>query len=451
MPDRALDPRSLTVTGLLLTAVVFVASAAAPQLLSAEDRHVRSSEDDALPDWFPANTRSLEVIEGAVLLHEPHSKSKLRGSLLRETRVPASGQTVAADEASDCGYYLEIRSNAWICGRKLRPSDLPPKGNPQPRLSVHGLVPFRYGKVRKGGAPAWNRSSDVNQTSPTAHYREGFMLATQGRPGNDVLRTRDGNFVRETDLEVFEPSRFQGVELDGTYGITELAWVKELRASVRPSPIEPVADRLMHLSRHLIRDAYWPGWVEVEGKEGVVALGSLARPTVVPPPEEVEPDEKWIDVDLDSQTLIAYEGPTPVYATTISSGRRRPDRETPVGTFRVWAKFSTTKMDNIGNKNTASDYSADAVPWVQFFNGSIALHAAYWHNSWGNRMSHGCINLAPKDARWIFEWTGPYLPDGWLSVRPGSTDPGTLIRVRESDREPEPAERRTARQPLRSP
>jgi lipoprotein-anchoring transpeptidase ErfK/SrfK len=89
----------------------------------------------------------------------------------------------------------------------------------------------------------------------------------------------------------------------------------------------------------------------------------------------------------------------------------------------------TTTMDG----NTASDgnYSIQDVPWTMFFHKSFALHGAFWHDSFGRVRSHGCVNLGPSDARWLFEWTTPVLPEGWHGVHAHDGSPGTTIVVRD--------------------
>jgi lipoprotein-anchoring transpeptidase ErfK/SrfK len=44
------------------------------------------------------------------------------------------------------------------------------------------------------------------------------------------------------------------------------------------------------------------------------------------------------------------------------------------------------------------------VPWALYFNQAVSFHAAYWHNDFGYHHSHGCVNLSPLDARWLWEW-----------------------------------------------
>ena len=148
-------------------------------------------------------------------------------------------------------------------------------------------------------------------------------------------------------------------------------------------------------------------------------------------PSDVAGAERWVDVDIGSQALVAFEGQTPVYATIVSTGRRSSDPEkdhtTVLGTFRIREKHVSTTMDDDG----ASDgtYRIEDVPWVMYFEKSFALHGAFWHSSFGRERSHGCVNLTPHDARHLFGWAGPSLPEGWHGVRATKENPGTRVVV----------------------
>ena len=158
---------------------------------------------------------------------------------------------------------------------------------------------------------------------------------------------------------------------------------------------------------------------------------NLAHPAF---PADLKEGEKWIDVDLTRQALVAFEGTRPVFATLISSGRRNPqDKErdfpTPTGSYRIHEKHVTTTMD--GDVASDGPYSIEDVPWVMYFQGSYALHAAFWHDAFGNKRSHGCVNMAPEDARRLFAWTDPPLPAGWHGVFARDDASGTRIVVHE--------------------
>jgi len=72
-------------------------------------------------------------------------------------------------------------------------------------------------------------------------------------------------------------------------------------------------------------------------------------------------------------------------------------------------------------------YFLEDVPWTMYFNRDFALHAAYWHDGFGFQHSHGCVNLSPQDARWLFEWTAPTDQTGWTRATPDK--PGTWVWV----------------------
>ncbi|MEZ4633532.1 MAG: L,D-transpeptidase family protein [Caldilineaceae bacterium] len=131
-------------------------------------------------------------------------------------------------------------------------------------------------------------------------------------------------------------------------------------------------------------------------------------------------EDRWIDVDLSEQTVIAFEGARPVRQFIISSGL--PGTPTVTGTFRIRAKVRTQTMSGEG-------YSLPNVEWVQYFYQDYALHGSYWHNNFGNPMSHGCINMTNEDAKWLFDWTGPeWDGERWMHIPSGE---GTVVVVHE--------------------
>ena len=126
---------------------------------------------------------------------------------------------------------------------------------------------------------------------------------------------------------------------------------------------------------------------------GSAAEASILRPT------NVGPNERWIDVNLTTQTLTAYEGDTPVRSTLISTGL--PRTPTVTGQFRIYLRY--TKQDMDGYRLGYNYYLRD-VPYVQYFYGNFGLHGTFWHNNFGQPMSHGCVNLPTPEAEWLFNW-----------------------------------------------
>lgn len=128
--------------------------------------------------------------------------------------------------------------------------------------------------------------------------------------------------------------------------------------------------------------------------------------------------ERWIDINLTKQVLVAYDGVRPVFATLISSGEAGlEDHEhstaTKRGIFRIHTKHLTSTMSS---DEAGEAFELRDVPYVQYFDEGYALHGAYWHDRFGTPKSHGCINLSPHDARRLFFFTEPALPEEWHGV-----------------------------------
>ena len=122
-------------------------------------------------------------------------------------------------------------------------------------------------------------------------------------------------------------------------------------------------------------------------------IPSCAAPKPAPTPAPAGP--KWIDVNLSTQTLIAYQGSTPVLQTLVSTGTSQ--YPSPVGTFYVYLKLVSQDMSGPG-------YYLPDVPYVMYFYSGYAIHGTYWHSNFGQRMSHGCINLPIPEAGWLYDW-----------------------------------------------
>ncbi|MBW4635587.1 MAG: L,D-transpeptidase [Iphinoe sp. HA4291-MV1] len=106
-------------------------------------------------------------------------------------------------------------------------------------------------------------------------------------------------------------------------------------------------------------------------------------------------DQRWIQIKLSSQRLIAWEGGKPVHAFIVSTGKK--STATPTGVFQIQSKYKSARMQG-------RDYDIPNVPYTMYYSGSYAIHGAYWHRKFGTPVSHGCINVAPKNAKLLFNW-----------------------------------------------
>jgi lipoprotein-anchoring transpeptidase ErfK/SrfK len=128
--------------------------------------------------------------------------------------------------------------------------------------------------------------------------------------------------------------------------------------------------------------------------------------------------------------LVAYEGDVPVYATAVSPGIDGIDprrHASPTGSYRVYVKAVSWDMADV---DKSKEWMVAEVPWVGFYLDSYAVHGAWWHDDFGRPKSHGCINLPPADAREIFAWMDPPLPEGWYAVGAYYPHvPGTVVQL----------------------
>ena len=135
-------------------------------------------------------------------------------------------------------------------------------------------------------------------------------------------------------------------------------------------------------------------------------------------PEELAPlspdlslDDKRIEVRLEDQMVLAYEKNNLVFATRASTGARlrRGNYTTPDGEFKTFHKRPTRHMAN--GDIAASGFDLPGVPWVLYITEKgISFHGTYWHNDYGRPRSHGCINVTPQAAKWLYRWTLPNVP-----------------------------------------
>ncbi len=279
----------------------------------------------------------------------------------------------------------------------------------------------------------WNGELPNEMTKPAVvqkYLNRGFFVAGAGiekRAARNFVRTVRGRYVKLAQLEKRRGSAFSGVELDEQRTLP-VAWAVRSGPPFMPKQREDGSLRLVPVpdkppvERHSI--VPWAGRQRIGERlfhrleDGTyLKHWFLAVAEKVPPPKGVGEDEPWIHVDLGQQTMVLYRGATPVYATLVSSGLEGHD--TPVGTFTVMAKYVADTMSDLGPDAGDERYKIEDVPWTQYFKGSVALHGAFWHERFGLRRSHGCINLAPLDAHRAFDHTRPHVPEGWHGV---STD-----------------------------
>jgi len=387
----------------------------------------RGAAQTAVP--APSWAKSIEVIDdGAPVMLEPNDKSRRRGTVGAGTRLGFTRRVFG--EGCSTGVWYETSDQLFICEAHVEPSPAAPGLEIDPAEIIGGRLPQRYAFVRFGGTRAYAHPSDYFRNDYVEALGKGFGIVVTGEQvyeGVEFIRTRRHYWIERGSVSFVDGSEFTGVKL-GPGEPLDVAWVSPKPARVYERPQGRVTGRL---DRHVrVRIETTRGaWAKI-ADGGWMRLSDLARASLVTPPDGVGPIDRWIDVDVDTQVLVAYEGTNPVFATLVSTGRDNKSSQTPLGVFEIWVKLAYSDMDDIERTDVDKNYSIQDVPWVQFFKGSYGFHAAFWHDDFGRRRSHGCINLSPADARYLFQFTEPVLPPGWNAILPIPEDHPTVVRVR---------------------
>lgn len=280
---------------------------------------------------------------------------------------------------------------------------------PADKSEHFGHLPETFADVRKDGADVFENAEAIRAGTPTAHVGDKTFVAI--RPGAKSLNVdgvkyykTDQGWIARTQLSWYSPSEFAGEQLDAAALPT---WAYPHRiglalvARTEPNRKAPVARKLK--PRELV--------TVLEQRDGFVRLQSSAateewldardikQVVRVPRPTGVTADERWLDIDLDKQILVTYQGDQPVFATLVSTGK--PKWETPSGVYRIVDKRERARMQAEG---PTEQWNVAAVPWTMTFRKNFALHGTYWHDGFGRQRSHGCVNLAPADAHRIFQF-----------------------------------------------
>jgi hypothetical protein len=234
----------------------------------------------------------------------------------------------------------------------------------------------------------------------------GFHFITTHGSEGDYTMMNDGQWVQNSSLSDVSVSRFAGVLLPDDELPYPFAWVLvHTRASQAPG-IEPLQTdplllryQLVNIYSSVVVDGW--RWYQV-GIDQWIIQTQLAKYLPVTRTPDIR-SERWVSVDLYEQVAIAYEGTRPVFATLISSGLAAwPTNE---GVFEVYVRYPRTRMS--GAEGRPDFYYLEEVPWTMYFDGDIALHGAYWHDGFGYRRSHGCVNMSITDAAWLYQWASP--------------------------------------------
>lgn len=311
---------------------------------------------------------------------------------------------------------------------ELPPSPLP-KGLSERRTRMVARSAMAYVREATHGDAAlllaadlsWVRKSDVTPVEPVTFSGVKLDEALQlplgfasHEDGKTFVRAREGHF--EAVASPF--ARLSPIALTGKSERATRATYYETKTKDAAGEPLWISDRSSVIATRAVKT---PWGTSLDEPLPSALVDAKATSSATSTNGATPPRHTWLDISILGGFLVAYEGTRPVYVTMISAGRGgrpTPGRDpletasTPLGRFSVNGKFKTATMESSSTPIVHGD-----VPWTQNFSGPHAIHSAYWHDDWGNLKSAGCVNVAPIDGKWLFEFTEPSVPDGWHSVR----------------------------------
>ena len=407
----------------------------------AEPTSQARSFDVITEPLFAKASESLVIAKTTWVFATPFADSERLGLIGGNTRVAEKAHAINEQCPTP---WIEIAPRGWVCV-VVTPSQRPPSSS----STTKGMrnLPGAYAIATK--ASRFYKSPKAAQEDSRGRQAKGDMVKRRGtielEDGQVLWKTDRGEYVDPTTLKKMSGSRFRGVDLRDEHG-PMLPFAFAVHADnprkiilVRNAPLAS-AKVIRRLSRRSVVEVLETSedhaFVRIS-ETGWVARVDLRIVEERTPPADIAEDGRWIDVDLEQQLVVAYEGTEAVFATLASTGKGV--NATPTGLFNITRKKRQTTMRS--DRSKKQTYSV-AVPWPVYFNEGFAFHSTYWHNGFGTPRSHGCVNLSPADAATIYRFVGPEMPAGWSVVYGHESQPGTAVHVRSgSGEEPQIATR----------
>ncbi|MGM0596286.1 MAG: L,D-transpeptidase [Myxococcota bacterium] len=383
-------------------------------------------------NWY----NSLAASKPARIYSRPSRKSLELGRIRPRTRFP----TVGYYKGSGCSKgWLRIGLEAYVCTNSFRKSRKMPTTKVFPVVKKGRITPGKYAYVRVGGAKWYPSRSAVKQKKPGGKYPHGFYVHFKRftRINNkNYWKTIKNRYVPVDRIAGHKPSKYTGVKLGGKLRLPiSIVIAKDNKGRNAPINVydKPGGKKIGSLPARSAVNIFG----EKFGNDGAyyrigkckwIRSRYVASAFPAPVPPGVKKHEMWIDINLGRQTLVLYHEKKPIFATIISTGR--DEHSTKHGIFRIWWKASERDMQNEVGEEA---YLAASVPWSMFFWKGQALHGTYWHNQFGRKKSHGCVNLSARDARYLYELLPPFNGPNWDYIWLGKNNPGPVVQIRRND------------------
>jgi lipoprotein-anchoring transpeptidase ErfK/SrfK len=277
-----------------------------------------------------------------------------------------------------------------------------------------------------------NRINQRWVETPEGFVYSSYLQPVRNQPNTPFKSMPDGKpgFWAELTVPYVDfvldnpPASSPGLRNLISYGLptrlyySQVMWIDQIRISeATGNPLYRVNEnggRPSGVTGGSYGDIYW-----TDG----AAFRPLTADEITPISPDVDPNEKKVVVNVTDQYLSCFESEKEIYFCRVSTGAGG-NAATPLGELTVWRKTLSIHM---AAGTVDAGYDTPGVSWTTLFSrDGQAIHSTFWHNQFGERRSHGCVNCRPEDAKWIFRWTTPPVSletsdVTWNDWRSGST------------------------------
>ena len=416
---------------------------------------------------------------------EPSTRSKwigylwVGGSTKLKSATPVAGK--GGRKASGCnGSFYEVEPKGFVCVENdwatLDPNDAAYTMLRKHAADYNSPWPYWYGESKgetrlpeleglttPKWAPGLQELKIVNLPARSTVAWTEEVAAKNGLP---YLWLSDSTFLHKDSVVPYPRTEFKGVHLGGDVQLP-LAFFRRIPRPKMKRDGDHFSEtgeswprlswvKLTGKSEKNGKSTYWETaenglWLEehdtavIKSKYDSTPWKSPIKSTSSGQVHDGEGRRTWVEVAAQHGWMIAYEDDEPVFATMISGGKLgaatpkadgQSPATTPLGRYHVDAKYVTTNLK--AELNDGTDFIHSEVPWSQHFYTKFLLHTAYWHDNWGEGRSGGCVNMSPIDAKWLFDWTQPKVPEGWHAYKTMSANRAGKANKNKSDSD-EPA------------
>jgi hypothetical protein len=341
--------------------------------------------------------------------------------------LPTSAQIDAADDREPVlclpGVYLADPQDCLPLGPSSYLTQMATFGINFPLLSIPshpidatlGQVPFNYAFLGEERTPVYASLDDavagkneIRDIEPGGLRFVSYLDYADTENGR-FFKLHDNTWVRVSSRISVPHSYTGGIEFIRTPNIS-FGWLLPFAPTLetKRTPGYELDDYTGHFltqyqtvqvySTQIVNGTEWYIVAPDEWIEGRF-IGRVIPNTT--PPAGVE-NGRWIEVNLDEQTLAVYDQNQLIYATLIATGLE-PFFTKP-GLFQIQRKLDSTPMSGSFEADRSDYYYLEDVPWTMYYDNARALHGAYWRTAFGFPQSHGCVNLSPPDAHWLYDW-----------------------------------------------